>query len=168
MLKQRWSCLSANFLLMHRGNLLNETQGFLALARCCLADTGDSRTGSTRGSCEITVAGVHCEGITVFPRLTRVVLGWLLEARVLSPFLEDSSASLRCINPTLNIHPDSTASFPKPSHFAYYGDCLSMRAMPNGEGSRLWGIARLRFEINPALHVAGTAMEVFCSRHGSL
>jgi hypothetical protein len=30
--------------------------------------------------------GVHCEGITVFPRLTRVLLGWLLETRVfLSP-----------------------------------------------------------------------------------
>src|SRR5580692_4358335 len=82
MLKRRRSCLRANFLLMHRGNPLSETQGFSALARCCLPDTGDSRTGSTRGSCEITVAGVHCEGITVFPRLTRVVLGWLLEARV--------------------------------------------------------------------------------------
>jgi hypothetical protein len=82
--------------------------------------------------------------------------------------LEDSSASLRCVNPTLNIYPDATASFLKPGDLAYYRDCLSIRAMPNGERSRLWGIARLRFEINPALQVTGTAMEKLCSPHGSL
>lgn len=52
----RWSGLTANFSLVHQQvNPLNEPQRFSALARCCLPDTVDSRTGSTRCSYEIAV-----------------------------------------------------------------------------------------------------------------
>jgi len=83
------------------------------------------------------------------------------------PFV-DFSPSLRRVNPTLNIYPDATSPFLKPGHLADDGEFLAIRAMPNDERSRPLGIARLCFEINPALHVTGTAMEKLCSLHGSL
>jgi hypothetical protein len=38
---------------------------------------------------------------------------------------------LRCVNPTLHIHPDATSSFLKPGHLTDDGDFLAFRAMPN-------------------------------------
>ncbi len=57
------------------------------------------------------------------------------------PRFGDSPASLRCVNPTLNISPDATSFFLKPGHLANGGNFLAIRAMPNDERSRAWEIA---------------------------
>ena len=51
-----------------------------------------------------------------------------------------SIEALRCVNPTLNIHPDATGPFLKLGHLADHGNSLAIRAMPNDERSRPWGI----------------------------
>jgi hypothetical protein len=58
-----------------------------------------------------------------------------------SGLCRDSSASLRCVNPTLNIHPDAASSFLKPGHLADDGNSLAIRAMPNHARGRAWEIA---------------------------
>jgi len=168
MLKRRWSCLSANFPLMHRGNPLSETQGFSALARCCLPDTGDGGTGSTWGSCEITVAGVHCEGLPLPPRWPALFLdgSWRRGLSLsIIPF-RDSFASLSCVNPPLNIHPDATSSFLEPNHLAVHGNAFALRAMLNNARARgrcvIWS---RRFRINPTLDVTGVTREKIGAGH---
>jgi hypothetical protein len=49
-------------------------------------------------------------------------------------------ASLRRVNPTLNIYPNATSSFLKPSHPTDDGHFLAVRAVPNDEGGRAWEI----------------------------
>jgi len=77
-------------------------------------------------------------------------------------------ASLRRVNPTLNIYPNATSSFLKPSYLADDGDLFAIREMPNDERSRACESSRLCFEINPTLHVTTTAMKKLCSLHGLL
>jgi hypothetical protein len=46
-----------------------------------------------------------------------------------------SIEALRCVNPTLNIHPDATSPFLKLGHLANYGNSFAIRAMSNDERS---------------------------------
>jgi hypothetical protein len=50
------------------------------------------------------------------------------------------SVSLRCVNPTLNVHQDATSSFLKLGHLADDGNVLAIRAMPNYEWGRALSI----------------------------